>query len=35
MDSFICKVRTPQGQITKVNMQEKDKITCVKKLKRN
>lgn len=35
MDSFICKVRTPQGQITKVKMQEKDKITCLKKLKRN
>lgn len=35
MDSFICKIRTPQGQITKVKMQEKDKITCLKKLKRN
>lgn len=35
MNSFICKVRTPQGQITKVKMQEKDKISCIKKLKRN
>lgn len=35
MESFICKIRTPQGQITKVKMQEKDKISCLKKLKRN
>lgn len=35
MPSFICKVMTPQGQITKVKMTEVDKITCLKKLKRN
>ena len=35
MDNFICKVRTPQGQITKVKMIEKDKMTCLRKLKRN
>ncbi len=35
MSKFICKIRTPQGQITKVVMYEDDKITCIKKLKRN
>lgn len=35
MNSFVCKIRTPQGQITKVVMNENDKITCIKKLKRN
>lgn len=35
MSSFICKVITPQGQITKIRMNEEDKITCLKKLKKN
>lgn len=35
MSSFICKVITPQGQITKIKMNEDDKITCLKKLKKN
>lgn len=35
MNRFICKIRTPQGQITKIEMYENDKITCIKKLKRN
>ena len=35
MSSFICKVLTPQGQIVKVKMSEEDKITCLKKLKKN
>lgn len=35
MPSFICKVRTPQGQVIKVKLTEEDKISCLKKLKRN
>lgn len=35
MPSFICKVLTPQGQIVKIKMVEDDKITCLKKLKKN
>ncbi len=35
MSNFICKVITPQGQIVKIKMQEKDKIACIKKIKRN
>lgn len=35
MESFICKIRTPQGQITKVKMQEENRLECLKKLKRN
>lgn len=35
MSSFICKVLTPQGQIVKIKMSEEDKITCLKKLKKN
>lgn len=35
MSSFICKVLTPQGQIVKIKMTEDDKITCLKKLKKN
>lgn len=35
MARFICKVITPQGQIVKLRMKEKDKISCLKKLKRN
>lgn len=35
MSSFICKVLTPQGQIAKIKMNEEDKITCLKKLKKN
>lgn len=35
MRSFICKVMTPQGQIIKIKLTEEDKITCLKKLKRN
>ena len=35
MANFICKVLTPQGQIVKIKVNEKDKISCLKKLKRN
>lgn len=35
MSKFICKVITPQGQIVKLKMNENDKITCLKKLKKN
>lgn len=35
MPNFICKVRTPQGQVIKVKLTEEDKIACLKKLKRN
>ncbi len=35
MPSFICKVITPQGQVIKIKLNEEDKITCLKKLKRN
>lgn len=35
MPNFICKVRTPQGQVIKVKLAEEDKISCLKKLKRN
>lgn len=35
MANFICKVLTPQGQIVKIKVKEKDKISCLKKLKRN
>lgn len=35
MKSFICKVRTPQGQVVKIKLTAEDKITCLKKLKRN
>lgn len=35
MSKFICKVITPQGQIVKFKMTENDKITCLKKLKKN
>ncbi len=35
MSKFICKVITPQGQIVKLKMTENDKITCLKKLKKN
>lgn len=35
MSSFICKVLTPQGQVIKVKMVENDKISCLKKLKKN
>lgn len=35
MPNFICKVLTPQGQIVKIKMTEEDKITCLKKLKKN
>lgn len=35
MANFICKVLTPQGQIVKLKVSEKDKISCLKKLKRN
>lgn len=35
MQNFICKVRTPQGQIIKIKLTEEDKISCLKKLKRN
>ena len=32
---FNCKVMTPQGQITQIRVKENDKISCLKKLKRN
>lgn len=35
MANFICKVMTPQGQIVKVKVIENDKISCLKKLKKN
>jgi type IV pilus assembly protein PilC len=35
MPSFICKVITPQGQVVKFKMSETDKISCLKKLKKN
>lgn len=35
MQSFICKVMTPQGQVIKIKLTEEDKIACLKKLKRN
>lgn len=35
MTTFICKVMTPQGQVVKIKLKEKDKITCLKKLKKN
>lgn len=34
MTTFICKVMTPQGQVVKIKVKEKDKITCLKKLKK-
>lgn len=33
--TFNCKVMTPQGQITRIKVKEIDKISCLKKLKRN
>lgn len=35
MPTFICKVMTPQGQVVKIKLKEKDKIVCLKKIKRN
>ena len=35
MTTFICKVMTEQGQVVKVKLKEKDKITCMKRLKKN
>lgn len=35
MQNFICKVRTPQGQVIKIKLKEENKIACLKKLKRN
>lgn len=35
MLKFYCKVRTPQGQIVNLKMEEENKISCLKKLKRN
>lgn len=35
MTNFICKVMTPQGQIVKIKIEENDKISCLKKLKKN
>ena len=35
MTTFICKVITPQGQVVKIKLQEKDKISCLKRLKKN
>ena len=35
MTTFICKVMTMQGQIVKIKLKEKDKITCIKRLKKN
>ena len=35
MTNFICKVMTPQGQIVKVKLKDNDKISVMKKLKKN
>lgn len=35
MTTFICKVMTPQGQVAKLKIQEKDKSSCLRKLKKN
>lgn len=35
MAKFVCKVMTPQGQTVTVNIKEKDKISCIKRLKDN
>ena len=35
MQNFSCKVLTPQGQVVEVKINENDKISCMKKLKRN
>lgn len=35
MTTFICKVMTSQGQIVKIKIKEKDKIACLKKIKKN
>lgn len=35
MLKFNCKVRTPQGQIVNLKLEEENKISCLKKLKRN
>lgn len=35
MQNFSCKVITPQGQVVEINVKENDKISCMKKLKRN
>ena len=35
MANFICKVMTPQGQVTTLKLEEEDKISCVKRLKAN
>lgn len=35
MQNFSCKVLTPQGQVAEIKVRENDKISCMKKLKRN
>ncbi len=35
MAIFSCKVMTPHGQVAKLRIEEKDKIECLKRLKRN
>lgn len=35
MKNFMCKVMTPQGQVIKIKLTEEDKMSCLKKLKRN
>ena len=35
MAKFVCKVMTPQGQNAVVTIKEKDKISCIKRLKDN
>ena len=35
MITYKCKVVTEQGQIVKIKVKEKDKISCIKRLKRN
>ncbi len=35
MTTFICKVVTEQGQIVKIKLKEKDKIACIKRIKKN
>ncbi len=35
MQTFSCKVLTPQGQIAEIKIKENDKLSCMKRLKKN
>ena len=35
MQTFSCKVLTPQGQIAEIKIKENDKLSCMKKLKKH